>query len=199
MNPEAPQTKGDHLFVISGCSSAGKSTLIAALAERGESVVMEPGRQIVKEQLPRGGDALPWANARAFIDLCAEQTIRDFDLYVRRQERTFFDRSFIDVACAVERSGFVAPPGLEAAVRTKRYAPLVFIAEPWEALYQSDAERRHPFSEALAEYQALVPTYEKHGYEIAFLPQTSVAERVAFVLSAVAALDVGTGRTKGRP
>jgi len=196
MNREAPRTVGDHLFVISGCSSAGKSTLIAGLAARGESVVVEPGREIVKEQLARGGDALPWANAQGFIDLCAEQTIRDFDLHVRLPQRTFFDRSFIDVACAVQRSGFIAPPSLEVAVRTKRYAPLVFIAEPWESLYRLDEERRHPFSEALAEYEALVPSYRKQGYEIAFLPQTSVAERVAFVRTTISALG---SRTKIGP
>jgi hypothetical protein len=39
----------DRFVVISGCSSGGKSTLIAELGKRGYAVVDEPGRRIVKE------------------------------------------------------------------------------------------------------------------------------------------------------
>lgn len=183
--PRETRTEGDRLFVVSGCSGSGKSTLIAALAEHGESVVTEPGRQIVKDELERGGDGLPWANAQRFINLCAEQSIRDFDRQAALPCRTFFDRSFIDVASAVEWTGLVSPESLTVALRSKRYARLVFISEPWEVLFQPDAERRHPFSEAVAEYERLVPAYRRHGYEIVFIPQTPVPERVAFVLSVV--------------
>src|SRR6516162_7665665 len=50
----------DRFVVISGCSSGGKSTLIAELGKRGHAVVDEPGRRIVKEELASGGSALPW-------------------------------------------------------------------------------------------------------------------------------------------
>lgn len=55
---------GDHLFVISGCSGGGKSTLLSELERRGFSTVAEPGRAIVKEQLCSGGTALPWEDDR---------------------------------------------------------------------------------------------------------------------------------------
>ena len=172
----------DHLFVVSGCSGSGKSTLIAALAQRGEAVAAEPGRQIVKEQIRLGGEGLPWVNPQRFVDLCAERAIRDFDRHLSVHRRTFFDRSFIDVASAVERTGLVAPDSLKVALQSRRYAPLVFISQPWEALFRPDEERRHSFSEAIAEYDRLVPTYRRHGYEIIFIPRASVLERVAFVL-----------------
>ena len=56
----------DRFVVISGCSSGGKSTLIAELGKRGYAAVDEPGRRIVKEELARGGSALPWADRAAF-------------------------------------------------------------------------------------------------------------------------------------
>jgi predicted ATPase len=56
----------DRFVVISGCSSGGKSTLIAELGKRGYAVVDEPGRRIVKEELARGGSALPWVDGVAF-------------------------------------------------------------------------------------------------------------------------------------
>lgn len=182
--PEAPTTP-NQLFVISGCSGSGKSTLIAALADQGEAVAVEPGREIVKEKLQRGGDGLPWANAQRFIDLCAERTIREFDRLEAEGRRAFFDRSFIDVASAVKLSGLKAPAPLPEALRSKRYAPFIFMSPPWEAIFHPDEERRHTFRDSVAEYEVLVPTYREHGYEIVFLPQAPVAERVAFVLSKV--------------
>jgi predicted ATPase len=184
-------TEGDHLFVVSGCSGSGKSTLIAALAQQGETVITEPGRQIVKEQIQLGGDGLPWVNKQRFIDLCAERAIRDFDLNVRLPRRTFFDRSFIDVASAVELTSLVAPYCLQRALRSKRYASFAFISPPWEALFRPDEERRHTFSDAVAEYDVLVPTYRRYGYEIVFIPRLSVAERVSFVLSIVSSREAG--------
>jgi predicted ATPase len=56
----------DRFVVISGCSSSGKSTLIAELGKRGYAVVDEPGRRIVKGELARGGSALPWVDGVAF-------------------------------------------------------------------------------------------------------------------------------------
>ncbi|MEO6566059.1 MAG: AAA family ATPase [Casimicrobiaceae bacterium] len=178
---------GAHLFVVSGCSGSGKSTLIAALAAQGASVVLEPGRRIVKEELAAGGDALPWRNAQRFIDRCALQANVDFDQHVAQPQRTFFDRSLIDVAAAVVRSGLRAPAVLTQALATKRYATTVFMSAPWKALFATDAERRHGFDEAVAEYDTLLPTYRHYGYDIVDLPQLSVAQRVAFVLATVTA------------
>jgi predicted ATPase len=59
------------------------------------------------------------------------------------------------------------------------------MSPPWEALFQSDSERRHGFDEAVAEYEVLVPTYRRDGYEPIFLPEASVTERMAFVHSFV--------------
>jgi predicted ATPase len=55
--------------IISGCSGGGKSTLLSELANRGYRIVLEPGRQIVKEQTVIGGDAFPWSNPQKFLDL----------------------------------------------------------------------------------------------------------------------------------
>lgn len=170
-----------HLFVISGCSGSGKSTLIDALADAGECVVREPGRDIVKQELAAGRDGLPWLNPRRFLELCAERTLRDFEARTRAGGRTFFDRSFVDVWSGLIRAGFEVPSSISDAVAGKRYAPSVFISAPWQELFHSDAERRHTFEDAVAEYDVLVPSYRKLGYEIVFIPRGTVAERVEFV------------------
>ena len=87
--------------------------------------------------------------------------------YVRRY------RSFIDVAAGVARESLVTSDALSDALRTRRYAKRVFISPPWEELFHPDAERRHTFLEAVAEYESLVPAYRRLGYEIVFLPRGS--------------------------
>jgi len=174
-----------HYHVVSGCSGSGKSTLIAALAARGEQVVLEPGRRIVKEQLSCGGAALPWADAPRFVERCAELATRDFDRHRYPARRTFFDRSLVDIASAVVFARLSPPRLLVAALRSRRYAPTVFVSPPWKELFRSDSERRHDFQQALAEYEVLLPTYRRHGHEIVLLPRAPVDQRVDFVLSSL--------------
>jgi predicted ATPase len=121
----------------------------------------------------------------AFADLCARRAIQDFQDHANLGGRVFFDRGFLDVISAVERLGLEVPQGLESAVESKRYAQTVFMSPPWEALFRPDAERRHGFADAVAEFEALVPSYRRHGYEIVFLPECSTHERVEFVLSGI--------------
>jgi predicted ATPase len=183
--PDSTLLENDFLYVVSGCSGSGKSTLISALADSGEVVVHEPGRRIVKEQIDAGGDGVPWENMQCFIDLCASKAIFDFDRHSEVDYPVFFDRSFMDVVSAVELTGLQAPASLEVALRTKRYAPIVFMSPPWEAIFESDSERRHGFAEAVAEYEVLVPTFRRFEYEIAFLPQVPVQDRLEFINSAI--------------
>ncbi len=177
--------QGAQLVVVSGCSGSGKSTLLAALAVQGEAVAPEPGRRIVQQELAAGGDALPWRNAQRFIDKCALLADANFDRHAAQPRRTFFDRSLVDVAAAVARSGLQAPAVLTVAMATKRYAPFVVMSAPSQALFATDAERRHDFGEAVAEDDALVPAYRDRGYDIIDLPQLPVAQRAAFVLATV--------------
>ena len=57
----------ENFVTISGCSSGGKSTLLVELRRRGFATIDEPGRRIVVEELERGGKALPWVDALAFL------------------------------------------------------------------------------------------------------------------------------------
>ena len=63
------------LVVISGCSGGGKSTLLDALQARGCDVVPEVGRRLVREELARGGQALPWTDPTAFLHRMVTMTL----------------------------------------------------------------------------------------------------------------------------
>lgn len=77
------------------------------------------------------------------------------------------------------------PGHLRNAVALLPYAPAVFVAPPWEAIYRNDAERKQPFDEAVATFQAVTDAYLAAGYEVVELPFASVEERVGFVLKRI--------------
>lgn len=170
------------LFVISGCSGGGKTTLVDALAERGFAISEEPGRTIVREELSTGGQALPWLDSVLFVQKCVTLSIQRFDTASQSPAVTFFDRSLID---AISALASLAPENAEQHLRILtdyRYARTVFMTPPWPENFENDAERRHSFEQASAEYDRLKTDYANAGYTLVYLPKSSVKERVEFVL-----------------
>lgn len=190
----------DDCVMISGCSGGGKSSLLAALARSNFAVFEEPGRQIVKEQLFIGGDALPWTNPAAFVELCvsramhqriAAQRIVARRIAARRAEQwTFFDRGIVDALSFLEHLGQPVPAHLEAAAQRLRYAQTVFMTPPWPEIFTTDAQRRHGFDEAVAQYESLRRTYQRLGYCLVELPKTSIEQRLCYLLEHLPALCV---------
>lgn len=67
----------DNLFVISGCSGGGKSTLLVELTRRGYATVEEPGRRIVAAEMSAKGTALPWIDMEVFARLAVSVSLKD--------------------------------------------------------------------------------------------------------------------------
>ncbi|MDB5527545.1 MAG: ATPase [Devosia sp.] len=169
----------ENFVVISGCSSGGKSTLLAELGRRGHTVVEEPGRRIVQQQLQSGGTALPWADTEAFIRRAMAMALADRAAVASHAGLVFFDRGLIDAAAGVERlTGELTLAPLRAA---HRYHHRVFLTPPWPEIYVTDPERRHGLAEAEAEYANLLQVYPSLGYEPIILPKISVTERADFI------------------
>lgn len=171
--------------VLTGCSGGGKSTLLAALARRGHAVRPEAGRQIVREQMHLGGDALPWVDAARFVELAASRTMHLFNTVEPRGRPVFFDRSLVDLASFLDMKGIPVPASLRRAVEAYRYAPDVLVTPPWREIYASEAERPKPFEEACREYDALVAGYRAAGYRLVEVPKLDVEGRADFVLAFV--------------
>jgi predicted ATPase len=170
----------DWMVVVSGCSGGGKSTLLAELALRGYLVYPEPGRQIVKEQLYIGGDGLPWENLIKFAELCVSRAIFFYNTAMPIDKPAIFDRSIVDNITGIERLGLPLPECFSLALQRYRYAKRVFMTPPWRELFSRDAERRHSFEDAEAEYEALLKSYTANGYEVVLIPKGTPAERADF-------------------
>lgn len=170
------------LVMLSGCSGGGKSTLLEALEARGFATAPEPGRQIVREQLWIDGPALPWVDMRQFMELVVSRALHQVDEASRRGGVTIFDRGLVDAYAYFIRSGIEVPSHIGNAVQRIRYADTVFMAPPWPEIFEADAERRHGFEEAVAEYRSLLHAYADLGYTLVELPKVSVEARTAFMV-----------------
>jgi len=172
-----------HFFVVSGCSGGGKSSLLDELSRRNLATIEEPGRRVVREELASGGNALPWVDATAFAWRITALAREDYEAARSLPGPVFFDRGLVDAAVALEHlTGETVLADLAARYR---YSSQVFLAPPWPELFVSDAERRHDFASAVAEYDRLAAAYPALGYDVILLPKVSVAERLVFILERV--------------
>jgi predicted ATPase len=71
---------------------------------------------------------------------------------------------------------------MQQAAEIFRYHRKVFIAPPWQEIFQNDNERKQDFDEAERTYEAMIETYKAQGYELVELPRASVEDRAHFVL-----------------
>jgi predicted ATPase len=179
--PSLVEGRSENFVVLSGCSSGGKSALLAELGARGHLIFEEPGRQIVKEQLAIGGDALPWADAGKFAELAVSRSMHNMIQAAREGRLAFFDRGILDQVGGMEHLGMAVPAHFARAAQTFRYARRVFFMPPWREIFRSDAERRHSFDDAAASYAPLVETYRRHGHEVIEVPKLDVAARANIV------------------
>ena len=181
-------TAKERFVIISGCSGGGKSALLAELGRCGFATIEEPGRRVVREELASGGDALPWIDGIGFARRITAVAKEDYRSAGTLPGPIFFDRGLIDAAVALEH---LTGEAVLADLATRyRYSSPVFLAPPWPELFVSDAERRHDFASAIAEYDRLAAAYPALGYDVITLPKLSVAERLAFILE-----HIGTSAT----
>jgi predicted ATPase len=171
----------NRFVVISGCSGGGKSSLLAALSRRGYAVVEEPGRRIVREELDKGGSALPWIDAVPFARRAIDMALADLAAARSTTGWVFFDRGLVDAEIALRALSGQLPSG--ASPDARRYHRQVFLAPPWPEIYRQDPERRHGYDDAVAEYERLAEAYPSLGYEVTLLPRTPVEARTDFVIA----------------
>lgn len=173
-------------FLLTGCSGAGKSTVLDALSVRGAETIAEPGRRIVQREQACGGGALPWVNMQLFADAAlalAVEDLRKAETQLAADVPVFCDRGLIDAALALERLGSGTAESILAA--HPRYEETVFLFEPWRELYRTDAERQHGFDAALDEYESIASALPELGYTALTVPQRTPEQRAEFILSAV--------------
>ena len=175
-----------NFFLITGGPGVGKTALLAELRRRGERVVEETHRRVIREQVASGGTALPWIDQDAYLARAAREDIAIFDGMEDVRERVFFDRGILDSMIDGR-----APDWMEAAARTHRYSRTVFVPPPWREIYTQDDERKQSFEDCLATHEAISRRLLDLGYQPVTVPRGSVEARAAFILEVTANLGFG--------
>jgi len=147
----------DHFFVVTGGPGAGKTSLITELARRGFQNIPESGRAIIREEMARGGDALPWADRMAYAERMLERDLRAHSAAQTLSGPVIFDRGTPDITGYLTLSGLPVPPQVAAAAKAARYNASVFLAPYWDEIFSQDTERKQTRTEAEATGAVVIP------------------------------------------
>lgn len=174
-----------HGYVITGGPGSGKTSLIDALAAQGHTVFEEVSRKLIRQQQQLPDGVLPWHNLDRFAMLALEAMQHQFTQADTHHEPAFFDRAIPDIAGYLQCAGLAINNTLTAALEQFIYASPVFICPPWPEIYINDPERPQTYTEAVNLYTAIKNAYLRAGYNLIEVPQTTVANRVRFVLDVI--------------
>lgn len=171
-------------YIITGGPGVGKTTLLQALVAKGFPCVPESARDVINEQLKQGSQLVPWIDNPGFSNLVLEKVVQRY-LNAPDDQLVFFDRGIADVMAYLILSHKAAPEKYWEAARKHRFNRTVFIAPPWEEIYETDNERLETFEFAVTLHETLVQLYHDLEYDLIELPKTSLEERIKFVLDHV--------------
>lgn len=178
------ENSGNNRFVFAGGPGAGKTTVIDALRSRGFYCLPDVARAIIKSRLSSGLSPRPEPAefARAIFD-------GDVANYKAAPAHgtCFFDRGVVDSLGSLFQCGAMSHEDVALNLRRYPYNQVVFVFPPWEEIYQTDSERDQTYAESVRVFESVKSWYSRCGYRIEEVPVGTLAERVAFIESAVRA------------
>lgn len=177
------------LIIITGCSGGGKSTLIDTLKSMGYTTMPEAGRIVVKEQITTGGDKLPWIDPMGFCHLLVEKSVEFYknatQIKHAKDNMIFFDRSFLDAISYYKTHAKKDFAFYDELIDKLKFSNPVLMTPPWKEIFSEDSERKHSYESAISEYDRLKRFYPNHGYTVIDVPQSSIEDRIKFILQKI--------------
>ena len=171
-----------NFYIITGGPGVGKTTLINDLVKRGYNCVPEVAREIIKNQVATGGNALPWGDTKEYSKRMLSYSIRDFKNLSQKEDLYFFDWGIPDSLGYERLMNFEPNIELLNAVNEYRYNKRVFILPPWKEIYKTDSERKQDFDVAVETYHVMKKTYNDMGYSSIDIPCLSIEKRSGYIL-----------------
>ncbi len=174
----------NNCYVITGGPGVGKTTLLNELVKYKFKVVPENARKIIKDEIDKNGDGLPWKNKAHYASLMLEAASESYNSIPKNDsEIYFFDRGILDTLCYASMTGLGVSDEMDNLGKNSLYNKKVFILPPWKEIYQTDSERKQTWEEAILTFVKMRETYLNYGYELIEVPQDTVQNRVNFMLS----------------
>lgn len=173
----------NNFYVITGGPGSGKTSLLQELQFRGVRCVPEVAREIIREQVFKDSNVVPWKDAKAYSMVMLQHSVRDFISLMNTEELHFFDRGIPDAYGYAQLMNVDQEEMLLRSVNNYRYNRTVFILTPWADIYVNDQERKQDFKIAVETYLILRATYSRLSYKIVEVPCLPVFQRADFVLN----------------
>lgn len=169
--------------ILSGGPGTGKTSILNSLKSLGFNCFDEISREIIKKEIAKGSDALPWQNLHAF----SEQVISHRVIQYKNAAKglNFYDRGIIDVIAYMNHDKFVNDSKWLELSKELNYHKVVFITPPWREIFKNDMERMESFQKLVSLHQSLISTYKAYGYAVIEIPKDTIENRVQFILKAL--------------
>lgn len=172
-------------IVITGGPGTGKTSIIKALKKRGFHVHPEVSREIINKYRKLGHKQLFLSDPLKFSKILMEKRIiQHKNSNENKNKFYFFDRGIPDIIAYLNFKKVKFNPSLLKEIKNYTY-DLIFLCEPWKQIYINDSERYESYSELLLINKELKKTYQKLDYKPIKLPESSVEERINYILNSI--------------
>ncbi len=178
---ETSNSHQKNIHIITGGPASGKTTLLKALRKKGFKCFDEVAREVIREELAKKTDIVPWLRLADFNAIVLERQKKQY--IDAGEELHFFDRGIPDNIAYHVNGNIPIHPKLHVAAKEHRYKEKVFFLGPWEEIYKNDVVRKEPFETAIKIAGHIKKAYEDLGYVVLVVPKGAVKERVKFVLT----------------
>jgi predicted ATPase len=170
-------------YILTGAPGSGKTTILAALRDRGHHVVDEAATDIINA-LARRGIVEPWRRADFIDRIVGLQRQRQLTADSDAKGVTVFDRSPV---CTLALARYIRRPvpaalaaELDRIARHNTYDPRVFFVHNI-GFVEPTVARRISYAESLAFERIHLDVYRDLGYDIVDVAPGPVADRIAII------------------
>jgi predicted ATPase len=176
------------MYVITGSSSVGKTSIIRELEKHGEMVIHEAATDWIKSRIQMGIHEF-WKEDNFGLNILQMQLEREKSIFCGNQ-RTFIDRGVFDnhaYAMHYNLAGTQALSSMNALLEgidlNERYAAVFFVLPYKDDFLPTNTEVRRDTSKVVGELQAaLYAIYCRHKNFIVVPGNLSPKERADFIL-----------------
>lgn len=167
-------------YIVAGGPGSGKTTLIEHLKRLGFHTRKEVAREVIEWNLEHGGRILPWIDRDLFDKNLANISSNDF-IESGQYSIVFFDGCMLDIV-PWRRYLNLSTEDFKRLLNEYSFEREVFVPEPWEDIYFSNAARPFSFEDSVAITKKITEFYKELNFQVICVPKAPPMERAKFVL-----------------
>ena len=171
--------------VITGGPGTGKTSIINKLESLGHYVFHESSREIIRKYKKLGHDQFFLSDPIKFSEILLKNRITQYEESNKSDhDIKFFDRGIPDIIAYLNYKKISFGKELELISKKYKY-DFIFLAEPWEDIYEKDNERYESFEDLKDINKHIKKIYYNYAQKFITLPKSSVQERTNFIIESI--------------